>query len=80
MSDLDRVAVGLIAAGLLGALSMLVYLQACAWAEWELLPARYHRRVAGWQRRAPALLTASVAAAGIGALLGLAGLAGLTGG
>ena len=75
MSDLDRAAVGLIAAGLLGALSMLVYLQACAWAEWELLPARYHRRVAGWQRRAPALLAASAAAAGLGVLLGLSQLA-----
>lgn len=75
MSDLDRAAGGLIAAGLLGALSMLVYLRACAWAEWELLPARYHRRVVGWQRRAPALITASAVAAGLGVLLGLAQLA-----
>ena len=75
MSDLDRVAVGLIGAGLLGALSMLIYLQACAWAEWELLPVRYHRRVVGWQRWAPALLTASAVVAGLGVLLGLAQLA-----
>lgn len=75
MSDLERAALGLIAAGLLGVLSMLVYLQACAWAEWELLPARYHRRVVWWQRRAPALIAVSAVAAGLGVLLWLAQLA-----
>ena len=76
MSDLERTALGLIAGGLLGAVSMLLYLQACGWAEWELLPARYHRRVVGWQRRAPVLLAGSAAVAGLGVLLGLAELAG----
>ena len=74
MADLERAALALIAAGLLGVLSTLIYLQACAWAEWELMPARYHRRVLCWQRRAPALIAVSAMAAGLGVLLGLAGL------
>jgi hypothetical protein len=75
MSDLQSAALGLIAAGLLGTVSMLIYLRACAWAEWALIPVRYHRRADSWQRRAPALLVASGVAAGLGVLLGLAGLA-----
>jgi hypothetical protein len=75
MSDLERAALGLIAGGLLGAASMLLYLRACIWAEWELLPARYHRRSVGWQRRAPVLIAGSAAVAGLGLLLGLTELA-----
>ena len=75
MSDLESAALGLIAAGLLGTVSMLIYLRACAWAEWALIPVRYHRRADHLQRWAPGLLVASGVAAALGVLLGLAGLA-----
>ena len=56
-------------------LSTLIYLQACAWAEWDLMPVRYHRRVhrlaaAGAGAASPA----SAVVAGLGVLLGLARL------
>lgn len=72
MTEFSRVATGLLAAGLLGALFVLVYLRACAWADWSLMTSRARRRVALVQRRLPAVAAGSVTLTGIGLLLGLA--------
>ena len=75
-SDLARLSVGLLAAGVAGVLFMLIYLRACAWADWDLMTSRVRRRVHGWERRAPAVVAGSSAVAGLGLLLGV--LDGLT--
>ena len=75
-SELGRVSLGLLAAGVAGVLFMLIYLRACAWADWDLMTSRVRRRVHGWERRAPAVVAGSSAIAGLGLLLGV--LDGLT--
>ena len=66
LSELERAAVGLIAAGALGAAWMAVYLMACSWADWTLIPACRHRRLHSWQRRAPAVILLSAGTAAVG--------------
>ena len=75
-SELGRVSLGLLAAGVAGVLFMLVYLRACAWADWDLMTSRVRRRVHGFQRRAPSLVAGSASVAGLGLVLGV--LDGLT--
>jgi hypothetical protein len=75
-SELGRVSLGLLAAGITGVLFMLVYLRACAWADWDLMTSRVRRRVHGWERRAPSVVAGSAAVAGLGLVLGV--LDGLT--
>jgi hypothetical protein len=79
MSELQRAAVGLMAAGLLGAVWLAVYLLACSWADWELIPARRHARLHGLQRRAPRLIAAAGTLLGVGILLGVVTLVGADG-
>jgi hypothetical protein len=76
LSDLGRFSVGLLAAGAGGAVFMLIYLRACAWADRDLLSSRVRRRVYAWERRAPVLFAGAGTVAGIGLVLGL--LDGLT--
>ncbi|HEV7654254.1 MAG TPA: hypothetical protein VGP36_05885 [Mycobacteriales bacterium] len=71
LSELGRFSLGLLAAGAAGVLFMLVYLRACAWADWELMTSRVRRRVHVWERRAPSVVAGSALLAGIGLLLGL---------
>jgi hypothetical protein len=71
LSELGRLSVGLLAAGVAGMLFMLIYLRACAWADWDLMTSRVRRRVHGWERRAPSVVAASAAIAGLGLVLGL---------
>ncbi len=71
MSGPQHVALGLIGAGMLSLVSMLVYLQACRWADWELIPAQRRSSVLGWQRRAPLLILLSAALTGVGLVLGV---------
>ena len=70
-SELGRFSLGLLAAGVAGILFMLIYLRACAWADWDLLTSRVRRRVHTWERRAPSLALGSAALAGVGLLLGV---------
>lgn len=77
MSEFSRVAVAVLAAGLLGTLFVLVYLRACAWADWSLMTSRARRRVALVQRRMPAMAAGSMTLTGIGLLLGLADVLGV---
>lgn len=70
-SSLGQISLGLLAAGVAGALFMLIYLRACAWADWDLMNSRVRRRAHGWERRAPAVVAASAAIAGLGLVLGL---------
>jgi hypothetical protein len=76
LSELGRLSLGLVAAGVAGMLFMLIYLRACAWADWDLMTSRVRRRVHGWERRAPSVVAGSAAVAGLGLLLGV--LDGLT--
>lgn len=76
LSSLGRLSAGLLAAGVAGVLFMLIYLRACAWADWDLMTSRVRRRVHGWERRAPSVVAGSAAVAGLGLLLGV--LDGLT--
>jgi hypothetical protein len=69
LSDVGRLSVGLLAAGLAGVLLALLYLRACAWADWDLMSSRVRRRVHAWQRRAPAFSAAAGVVAGIGLVL-----------
>jgi hypothetical protein len=71
LSELGRLSLGLVAAGVAGVLFMLIYLRACAWADWDLMTSRVRRRVHGWERRAPSVVAASAAVAGLGLVLGL---------
>jgi hypothetical protein len=70
LSDLGRFSAGLLAAGVTGVVFMLIYLRACAWADWDLMTSRVRRRVHGWERRAPAVVAGSAVVAGIGLVLG----------
>lgn len=76
LSSLGQFSAGLLAAGVTGMVFMLMYLRACAWADWDLLTSRVRRRAHGWERRAPAVVAGSAAVAGLGLLLGV--LDGLT--
>ena len=71
LSDLGRLWVGLLAAGVSGVLLMLIYLRACEWADWDLMTSRVRRRVYGFQRRASSVVAGSAAVAGVGLLLGV---------
>jgi hypothetical protein len=68
-SELGRLSVGLLAAGVAGVLFVLLYLRACAWADWDLLSSRVRRRAHTFQRRAPAVVTGSGLVAGLGLVL-----------
>jgi hypothetical protein len=76
LSELGRLSAGLLLAGVGGALFMLIYLRACAWADWDLMSSRARRRAHAWERRAHSVVVASSAVAGVGLVLGL--LDGLT--
>jgi hypothetical protein len=67
LSELGRLSLGLLVGGVVGVLLALLYLRACAWADWDLMSSRVRRRVHTWERRAPAFS----AAAGVVATLGL---------
>lgn len=69
LSELGRFSLGLLAAGVAGVLFMLIYLRACGWADWDLMTSRVRRRVHGWERRAPSVVAASAASAGLGPVL-----------
>lgn len=69
MSDLTRAAVALVSTGVLGAVAMCVFLRACAWAEWDLLPASYSRRATRMAGHAGGVIGGSAAVAGVGLLL-----------
>lgn len=69
LSELGRLSVGLLVAGLAGVLLALLYQRACASADWDLMSSRVRRRVHTWQRRVPAFSAAAGVVAGIGLLL-----------
>lgn len=71
MSVPQKFALGLVAAGMLRLGSMLVYLQACRWADWRLIPAQRRSSVIAWHRRAPLLMFLSACIAGVGLVLGV---------
>jgi small-conductance mechanosensitive channel len=71
LSPLGQLSLGLLAAGVTGVLFMLIYLRACAWADWDLMNSRVRRRVHGWERRAPSVVVGSSVLAAAGLLLGL---------
>jgi hypothetical protein len=71
LSELGRLSVGLLAAGVAGVLFALLYLRACAWADWDLMSSRVRRRVHSWERRVPVFSAGSGVVAGLGLLLGL---------
>ena len=75
MSDLSRIAVALLATGMLGAVAMFVFLRACSWAEWDLMPASYSRRATRMAGHADEVIGGSVAVAAVGLLLFLGGAA-----
>lgn len=56
--------------GLSGALVAIGYERACGWADLGLVTAHARRRIALFQRRRPELLTASLALAACGVLVG----------
>ena len=69
MSELGRLSLGLLAAGLAGVLLALLYLRACAWADWDLMSSRARRRVHSWERRVPVFSAGAGLVAGIGLVL-----------
>ncbi len=69
MSELGRLSLGLLAAGLAGVLLALLYLRACAWADWDLMSSRVRRRVHSWERRVPVFSAGAGLVAGIGLVL-----------
>jgi hypothetical protein len=73
MSELGRVGLALVAAGTLGVASLPIFLQACKWADWELIPGHCQRRVLWWRRTAPVLILFSAGLIAVGLLAGLAG-------
>jgi len=77
LSELGRLSAGLLCAGILGMVFMLVYLRACDWADWGLMTARARSRVAVVRRQLPALAAGSIGLAGLGLLLGLVDLIGV---
>lgn len=71
LSELGRYSAGLVAAGVLGVLLMVVYLRACEYADWDLLNSRVRRRVHSCRRRAGVFFAGSGAVAAVGLLLGV---------
>jgi hypothetical protein len=71
LSELGRFSAVLLLAGVGGALFMLIYLRACAWADWDLMSSRVRRRAHTWERRAPSVVAGSAVLAGAGLLLGV---------
>jgi hypothetical protein len=71
LPELGRLSLGLLVAGVGGVLFMLLYLRACDWADWDLMPSRVRRRVHTWERRAPSVVLGSAVVAAAGLLLGL---------
>jgi hypothetical protein len=69
LSQLSRVSVGLLGAGVAGVLFALLYLRACAWADWDLMSSRARRRVHTWERRVPVFSAGSGVVAALGLLL-----------
>lgn len=69
MSDVRSLAVALIFVGLIGMVSMAMYLFAYKYVTQQLIPVSHRRRVLAWRRRAPGVLMVSVAATAIGLLL-----------
>jgi hypothetical protein len=69
MSDVYTLAVALILTGLLGAVSMAMYLAAYKHVAPQLIPVSHRRRVLAWRRCAPTVLVASVGVTTIGLLL-----------
>jgi hypothetical protein len=69
LSQLSRLSVGLLGAGVAGVLFALLYLRACAWADWDLMSSRARRRVHAWERRAPVFSAGSGVVAACGLLL-----------
>jgi hypothetical protein len=76
LSDLSLLSRGLLGAGLAGVLLALLYLRACAWADWDLMSSRVRRRVHTWERRVPAFSAGAALVAGLGLVLAV--LDGLT--
>ena len=76
LSELGRLSVGLLVAGLAGVLLALLYQCACASADWDLMSSRVRRRVHAWERRVPLFSAGAAAIAAIGLVLVL--LDGLT--
>ena len=76
LSELGRLSLGLLVAGLAGVLLALLYVRACAWADWDLMSSRVRRRVHTWERRVPAFSAGAGLVAGLGLVLAL--LDGLT--
>jgi hypothetical protein len=75
VSDLSRAALALLATGMLGAVAMLVFLRACSWAEWDLLPASYCAKAQRMERRAGGVIRGSAAVSVFGLLLLAGGVA-----
>lgn len=71
MSSLQEVALGMLAGGTLGVLSMLVYIQACRWATMDLIPPGRRRRVRRWLRMAPHLIVISTILMAVGLALAI---------
>jgi hypothetical protein len=69
LSELGQIGLALVAAGLLGGACMPLFLQACKWADWELIPVHCRRRVLRWQRTAPAIIACSAGLVAAGLLI-----------
>lgn len=69
MSGVRTLAVALILAGLIGAVSMGIYLAAYKHVAQQLIPVSHRRRVLAWRRCAPGVLVVSVGATVAGLLL-----------
>ena len=69
LSELGRLSLGLLVAGMSGVLLALLYLRACAWADWDLMSSRVRRRVHTWERRMPVFTAGAGAVAGLGLVL-----------
>jgi hypothetical protein len=69
VTDVRTLAVALIFVGLIGAVSMAMYLAAYKHVTQHLIPVSHRRRVLAWRRCAPSVLMVSVAATAIGLVL-----------
>lgn len=69
MTDVRTLAVGLIFVGLIGAISMAMYLAAYKHVTQHLIPVSHRRRVLAWRRCAPGVLVVSVGATAVGLVL-----------
>ena len=69
MSDVRTLAVALILTGLIGAVSMAMYLAAYKHVAQRLIPVSHRRRVLAWRRCAPSVLVISIGATVAGLVL-----------